>query len=293
MSKCASLRPTRGKRQIPNDIAYRLGILGTLIKMADTDVAGPGYIMHRYVEAKSGRLYAKGVSLQTAPKLIKAAALHGLSEYDFENCHYSIFAQMAERFGYRCEAIGHYLAHKRQVREGIARRVGITQAHTKKCLLALLYNAPRTVWRASAVPQAIGVAAAERLYRDHEFADIGNDINKARTLILRETPKRPRTLLNAAGKSISLSAEPKEILAHLMQGVEAAALRRVLELYPQEVVLLMHDGWVCTAPVDVELVQREVLAATGYSFELAGGDHPAACRARIFQNVRRLGSRSR
>jgi hypothetical protein len=38
------------------------------------------------------------------------------------------------------------------------------------------------------------------------------------------------------------------IQAHLMQGVEAKALRKVLDLYPDEVVLLMHAVFL-TAPL--------------------------------------------
>jgi hypothetical protein len=44
----------------------------------------------------------------------------------------------------------------------------------------------------------------------------------------------------------------------LIQGVEAKALRKVQDLYPTGAVLLMHDGFVTTRPVDIALVEREV-----------------------------------
>jgi hypothetical protein len=48
-----------------------------------------------------------------------------------------------------------------------------------------------------------------------------------------------------------------------LEGVEAKALKKVLELYPTETVLLMHDGFVTTRPIDVALVEREVYTETG------------------------------
>lgn len=57
-------------------------VAGKIVALASTDVAGSGFVMHQYVESGSGRLYAQGVNLQTAPRLVKQAALHGLWEYD-------------------------------------------------------------------------------------------------------------------------------------------------------------------------------------------------------------------
>jgi hypothetical protein len=49
----------------------------------------------------------------------------------------------------------------------------------------------------------------------------------------------------------------------LIHGVEAKALKKVLELYPTETGLLMHDGFVTTRPIDIALVEREVFTKTG------------------------------
>ena len=134
-----------------------------------------------------------------------------------------------------------------------------------------MYGARTSVWHTNAIPETIGQEAAKRLYSDPEFAGFADDIKKGRTLILQKWPKQRTTLVNAVNKRVSLKAKPEEVLAHLMQGVEAQALKRVMELYPNEVVLLMHNGWVCTGPVDIQLVQRELFDATGYSFQLEGG----------------------
>ena len=48
----------------------------------------------------------------------------------------------------------------------------------------------------------------------------------------------------------------------MIHGVEKA-LKKVLELYPTETGLLMHNGFVTTRPIDIALVEREVYTETG------------------------------
>ena len=146
------------------DYRYITEAVSQLLIMAQTDVAGQGYIMHRYTEARSGRLYAKGVSLQTTPRLIRQAALHGLYEYDFENCHYSIFSQLAAKYGLETEAISYYLTNKKAVREKLAEDIGISLDQVKMCLLAIMYGARDNTWHESAIPNEIGPINAQALY---------------------------------------------------------------------------------------------------------------------------------
>jgi len=84
----------------------RIESVGQLIRLANTNIAGRGFIIHRYAEFKTGRLYASGVSFQTAPRLIRKAALHSLYDYDMENCHYSIFEQRSQSLVIRLMQFG-------------------------------------------------------------------------------------------------------------------------------------------------------------------------------------------
>lgn len=258
-------------RSNAEDIQRRIEWVGQLIRLADTDIAGRGFIIHRYAECKTGRLYASGVSLQTAPRIIRKAALHGLYDYDIENCHYSIFEQMAARLGYQAHAVRHYLSHKNEVREGIASRVGIKKEQAKMCLLALMFGA-KTIERAeNAIPKEIGVEKARALYLDRDFAAIAKDVQQGRDVILKAWPKRRTTLLNDLGKPVSLRAKPEVRMAHIIQGIEAQTIRAAIGLYPDEIVLLMHDGFVTTRPIDVQAVERRIFDETGYRVSLSGG----------------------
>ena len=244
-----------------------------VIRMSTTRVAGRGNLMHRYEEATSGRLFARGVNLQNAPALIKQAALAGLMDYDFSNCHYAILRQMAARFGYECRAIDHYLANKSQVRIEIARQADIFEYQAKACLLMLLYGASQSEDAKHAIPEEIGIEAARRLYQVGLFADIAADIDKARAVILAGWEKRQRGgLVNDFGKTMKTSGATKpQMLAHLIQGVEAAALRVATMPHAQHIVLVQHDGFVATENLsNAQIIQIEdaIVDATGYRLEL-------------------------
>lgn len=258
-------------RSNAEDIARRIEWVGQLIRLANTDIAGRGFIIHRYAECKTGRLYASGVSLQTAPRLIRKAALHGLYDYDIENCHYAIFEQLAAKYGYQANAVRQYRANKDEVRNGIANRVGIHKDQAKMALLALMFGAKTTERAENAIPREIGVSKARLLYQDTEFSAINKDVQTGRDLILKGWPKRRSTLLNDLGKPIKLKTKPEVRMAHIIQGIEAMAIRSAITLYPDEIVLLMHDGFVTTRQIDARAVERRIFDDTGYRVELAGG----------------------
>ena len=241
-----------------------------IIRMAHTDVAGLGRVLHRYMESDSGRLYALGgASLQNAPAVIRQAALSGRWDYDVENCHFAIAAQMAKKAGFQCVAIEHYMAHKKAVRAEIANTIGISINQTKTCLLAAMYGARTTDWHENAIPQAIGDKAAA-LYALRLFANIDNDVKLARAAILSHTkPNRQGGLVNAFGKSIKAAQySPEQRLAHLIQGVEALALEACTELHPDAIVLVQHDGFTATKRLDVAELELAISTATGYALTL-------------------------
>ena len=114
------------------DASYLLETARTIKHYSHTKPAG-NMLNQRYSLTNSGRLYAKGVNLQNAPNIVTDAALSGCWEYDFESCHFTIFAQLAESIGIQCTAISHYLDHKREVCNTIAVDVGLSSKQVKVC----------------------------------------------------------------------------------------------------------------------------------------------------------------
>jgi len=246
-----------------------LDVVVKVTRLSQTTLAGPGYIPQVYAIAPTGRLYARGLNLQNTPSLIKEAALHGLWEYDFANCHFSIVSQMASERGVPCPAIDHYMANKKQVRQDIADGAGVTIDQAKQCLLALLYGAKESSWFKSAIPDAIGEEAAQRLYALPTFKALSADLDGARRAILDSWPRTANgSLTNACGKAIAGNATPARQLAHLVQGVEARALWAAVNLHPDDIVLLQHDGFVSLRRLDCAALEHAVTTAVGYGLRL-------------------------
>ncbi len=240
-----------------------------VIRMAKTDVAGHGYIAQQYTESPSGRWYANGVNLQNSSSLIKEAALAGLWEYDFSNCHFDIIRQMAKEYGYECKAIADYLANKKPTRQAIADQAGISVNQAKVCLLAIMYGARASTWHENAIPEEIGKEAATRLYKVALFNGIVKDVARARAVILKKWPRTANgSLTNAYGKAISGTDKRARQLAHLIQGAEAKALMVAIDMHPNDLVLLQHDGFVATRKLYVPAITKAVLQSTGYLLEM-------------------------
>jgi len=255
------------KEETLEQVEYCLEVVAQILRLAHTDVA-EGYVIHRYVESKAGRLYAKNINLQTTPRAVKQAALHGLWEYDFENCHYSIFQQLAQQAGVDCPNIQHYLAHKRVVRDQIATEIQITVDQAKVCLIAIMYGARESVWHESAIPEAVG-DKAERLYQHPLFKGLMGEIRAGREAILAGWPDKGRTTYrNMMGKRIKKKESNEKILAHLIQGIEARMLNIVLDLYPEDILLLQHDGFAAANRLDRNLITDKISDETGFDMAL-------------------------
>lgn len=267
-------------REQAQEIKYQMDAACQIIRMAQTDLAGRGMVMQRYGEAESGRLYVKGATnLQTMPREVRYFALHGLFDYDIENCHYTILNQLAERHGVITENIRHYLAHKKMVRSAMAERIGINEQQVKKVLISVIYGARKAIGLRTksgdpenAIADEIGEEKARLMFADDYFCGIYEDVRKSRNAIIKAWPVKRGKLVNDYGKGISdLKATPSQKLSHLIQGIEIKAIMVAVSLYPNEIVLLIHDGFVATRSIDVELIERRMHEATGYRFELSGG----------------------
>ena len=224
---------------------------------------------HRYCESNAGRLYGQGMHLQNTRRAIKSMVLDGCWEYDIENCHYSILYQMAEKHGLALPAVGHYLCWKKEVREQIMFDIGISKDETKKCLIALIYGARNgnREWGGDykdAIPKAIGIEAAKRLYAHPLWDGLKKDVSKARSLLISAWPRSRGKLENMMGLFINETQSKPKILAHLLQGVESKMLEVVRILYPNQIPLLQHDGFASHDRLSIKTLENAIAAQTGF-----------------------------
>lgn len=237
----------------------------------------PNNLIHRYEQSDSGRWYAVDTNFQNTYRVIRKACMAGLWDYDIENCHYSILEQVARNFGYECREIRRYLENKSRVRADLAERFGMTIDQAKQALIALVYGAHRSFRvdeegePVDAIGRIVGDIHRTRLLFDHPtFRGLEQDISGARDAILNGWPVTRQTIRNDMGLTMSVKeADKRQLLAHILQGIEAKALEAMHQLYPTDIVLLQHDGFTASRPLDIDALERAVLERTGYRLEVA------------------------
>ena len=235
------------------------------------NVNWPGRVLHRYTESESGRVYAATTpNLQNCFRVLREVAMAGLYDIDIENCHYSILAQMAAAQGYQCTEINDYLANKEKVRDSLAAEFGISTEQAKQALIALIYGAKFSGRAEDALPMIFNsTQLAKKIYLHPKFLALRDDIEGARAVVLKAQEVSRRTIKNCRGLTIRMDeSNERQQLAHLLQGVEVTALEAAYRLYPKEIVLLQHDGFTSTKPLDTKRIEAAMLEATGYRLEV-------------------------
>ena len=253
----------------------------------------PGFVMHRYMEVQSGRVYVQGANnLGNCYGVLREVAMAGKGMYDIdiENCHYSILAQMAGDLDYQCTAIQDYLDNKKKVRDGLAAEFGLSVQQVKDALISLIYGAKFSIRAEDALPKIFNgdTALADKIYLHPKFLALRNDIAGARAVVLDTLPVSRKTIQNCRGLTMRTDeSNERKQLAHLLQGVEVTALEAAYRLYPNEIVLLQHDGFAATCQLDTKRIEAAMLEATGYTLRVeqkliqvnldrANDKHPAA-----------------
>lgn len=250
-------------------------VLRTLIRLA-RNRAHPSSIPHRYQQYPSGRLFAGSPSLQSAPRAVRAAALHDCWDYDMANCHFTVFADLARQAGRPVPVVEDYLLRKRQMRREIAAEARITEEQAKACLIMIMYGAQlrsrmRTGpadedWEPLAIAKEIGMSAAARLFACEKYVNLHKEVEQTRAAVIELHRMRGGFVRNIMGSSVSLRAAgqtPAKLLAHILQGYEAAALRAVVRVHRGDVLLCLHDGWVTRDRINVAGCERAIFEATG------------------------------
>jgi hypothetical protein len=238
-------------------------VIDAMVRLSRNTVV-PGALPQRYAQAATGRLTAvSAFSLQSATRRVRAAATEGCWDYDIANCHFAIMSGLAERLGVRVPHIHAYLAEKQATRSAIAQEAQITVKQVKECLLMVIYGAPLSTSPKVSMSKEIGAAAVARLQRSGTFVGIYGEVKHMRTPIIQAHAQRARWVVNAMRLRASPDASAASLLAHIMQGYEAAALRAVVRLHGPRILLCIHDGWVTRERLSIPECERVILDETG------------------------------
>ncbi len=244
---------------------------------ASKNTVQPGAVIHRYRQSESGRLYARNLNLQNAYTPVRKAALLGMYDYDIENCHYSILSQMAGKIKHQCGAIHEYLDKKNPIRLELAHEFGLTIEQVKQSLIALIYGAKHPARSKDSLAKILGGVDLAKRFADHPIVSgLKQDIAQARGAILKVEKRSRGTIKNLRGLTMRVEIGSngqmlnyRQLLSHLLQGVESVALEAMHAVEPASIVLLQHDGFTSTKLLDTRRLEQAIEDKTGYRLEVA------------------------
>lgn len=232
------------------------------------NISFPNQLRLCYTQDKHGRLQGVGLHLQNCPKEVRSAALKGRYDYDIENCHFSLFQNFARIYGLKSDSIDYYILNKKEMRKELALKFGPTGdldkdiATIKKCLLALVYGATLKVKDTNTITKELGEFAED--FCEHlEVKGLYKEIQTIGQRIVEEKTTQKNYVKNDLGLSIWNNGHMSKLIAHCMQGAEAKALKVAIEMYPEKIVLLIHDGFVTNEPIDIKALEQAVKIEMG------------------------------
>jgi hypothetical protein len=261
------LSPEEKHRQL---IADRDRIIDILQVLKSPDLGKKGFVPQYYVQSSSGRWYCHGpiVSFQNMPKQLRPIFFQDCYDYDIESCHYSIFAQLAVGCGVETPTIDNLLANKVAFRESIARDANITLPMAKRCLISLIYGAPLNPSEYTSFGATLGITNATNFCKSPKVIALHKELSTGRKRIINKyirQSKKKGWINNDVGRArVTAKSSQTTLMAHILQGVEAQILSCIGSHWGNQLLLLMHDGFVTRDQLDTELIRSTVLAETGW-----------------------------
>lgn len=186
----------------------------------------PGHVPISYLQHRTGRLFAAGLSLQFAPREVRKAALPQCWDYDIATCHHSIAASLASRAEISVPCLRRYVENKVALRTLLAEDCELTIAQVKLALQMVMYGAPVSTSPYASMPLqlgglvtppeldskgnreraiAVGAAAVRRLRGHSLFQGIALDVRRSRPAIIRMHTERGGWVVNPLGLRVSVT----------------------------------------------------------------------------------------
>lgn len=276
-----AIEAERGSEALEVRLSETIGQAGDFLRTAWVSKL-KGFVVHQsYEETTSGRLLAQGLlNLQTCHREVRAACLPGHYDYDVECCHFALLASLAKRQGFQTPRIDAYVSDKKKLRREVqmASRGSLQQA--KDVLTSLLYCATLSDSPQGSVALNVGREGASRLCKLEPLVDLYNEMKGARAAVLdafAQEASRYGRITNAAGRRIpTKDARRSQLLSHILTGEESEVLKVIIANQSADIVLLAHDGFVTTQPIDKAALEAKILRATGHRLSLDCKPFPAA-----------------
>ena len=235
-----------------------------------------GYVVQRYVQQKTGRIYGINITLQNVCREVRHAALNKLFSYDINNCHYSILSQLTTN---KTPTIEHYLKNKSQVRNRLSTDLSMNIDDVKTILISIIYGArlgkykPRKVLANGEIIKGKAISnlcKSEEVYnraiKNKLIENLYLEVKEAGHKIIEESRakcgKYAGKVVNAMGL-VSLSVEKSKLLSHILQGYEVKALEAMISVTKTDTALLLHDGIVTYGRHNISTLEAAIKREAG------------------------------
>jgi hypothetical protein len=242
-------------KQLENHIYDRWNRTCILIDRAFIEGSPQGEIEQGYNEIESGRVYGDGVHLQNTARELRTLALAGSYDFDLVAAHHTFLYHLALKQGRGFSYLKAYVDNRTVYREAIAKETDNSIQTVKQILTAAIYGADLKPgpWHSHHILlKEYGMTREQAdILREHPFfQNLVADCQEASKVIVDSTRRnRKGQIVNLMGKAFleKCRTKPGQIIkesAHILQGLEAIILQAIAKEYSEDVLCLLHDGWV-------------------------------------------------
>ena len=218
---------------------------------------GHGWLKQEFVEAKSGRVYGRGLSnLALTPNVLLDHMLEGCVELDVEACSPRLIPQICRNLlgeaGLRFDSMEEYAFRKNELRVEWANMIGVEVRHIKQCLNAILHGCSvnSVIWwhhgleQKSSLLEILG--SGDRVEKFKSIGLVAGILEEMKFIkkLIRNRIRKDGSLWNYFGINEGWISRIKDagLLAHVYQHEESRILAVMVRFLGKNLVVGKHDA---------------------------------------------------
>jgi len=195
-------------------------------------------------------------------------------DFDFKNCHYSIFRSLCSHHGLKTPRIDAFIkVYRDKITDFLWTKENIPPSATKQTFLAFLNGAGLVPHHTTTATKNFGDRVVKYMKKTPWIGEFEKELRKGRDLILRDFPRIPKhtkkVTTNIVGKGTN-EGKIASRLSHVLFGYERWCLETVCRDF-DDTKCLIYDGWI-SGERDVKELEKKIIdrsvAEFGFPIEL-------------------------
>jgi len=268
------------KRHNKQEMMNKLSSMLRLSLISD----GHGWLKQEFVEAKSGRVYGRGLSnLALTPNVLLDHMLDGCVELDVEACSPRLIPQICRNLlgvsGLRFDSMEEYASRKNELRNEWANMIGVEVRHIKQCLNAILHGCSisSVSWLHHGLEQKSSLleilGSGDRVEKFKSIGLVAGILEEMKIIkkLIRKRIRKDGSLWNYFGINEGWISRIKDagLLAHLYQHEESRIMAVMVRCLGRNLVVGKHDAVVVMEGGGglVDQLRNQIRNDLGYELE--------------------------